>query len=793
MKKLLILLLMSQLCVLAQNSTPKYHRAKIIYETAENLKKLQQAGIATDHGQHKKGYSLTCDFSEAEIQKARNLGLKVEIEIEDVQQYYVDQNKKKAPQRSILNTGFDCVAQNIEYTTPANFNLGSMGGYLTYAQMLQELDDMRTQYPELISARENVGSFTTSEGRALQWVKITKDVAVPNARPQVLYTAVHHAREPISLSETIFYMWYLLENYATNDEVKDIVDNTELYFIPVVNPDGYIYNETTNPSGGGMWRKNRRNFNDGTFGVDNNRNYDYWINGDANQSIWNTTGISADATGETYPGTAAFSEPETQAVQFFVDNHHFKFALNAHTYSDLLLYPYGYDLNVPSPDDAYFRKISSLMVSNNNLVNQIASELYAASGDSDDYMYGQTMNHDKIFAFTPEIGLSFWPATTEILPLCQKMMFTNLMTAKLVREYGSLADLTPQFVGDQATFQAQFELTKLGLGGSGNFSISINPISSNITSVGPAFSVSGLAVNQSANGQIAIALANGTTSNDDIVYEYVIDNGQSIERKQVTKKFGQLQNTLTDTASALAPTWTNNNWGLSTTTFVSPSSSITDSPNGSYSNSQNKRITLTNPINLAGVINATVSFAAKWELENGYDFVAFEVSNDNGTTWTEQCGKYTQTITPNTVEGTIPAYTGKQTDWVTEEISLSDYAGQSIKVRFRLSTDVGTNLDGFYFDDFKVNLLQNSVLLATEQNMISPFRIYPNPAQEVLNIQTTRDDYDIRVFNLLGQLMFSSQHNDGLQSIDLKTLNTGMFFIELKASDFTETQKFYKR
>ena len=63
-------------------------------------------------------------------------------------------------------------------------------------------------------------------------------------------------------------MWYLLENYDSDSEIQSIVDNTELYFIPVVNPDGYLYNELTNPNGGGFWRKNRFN----GFGVDNNRN-----------------------------------------------------------------------------------------------------------------------------------------------------------------------------------------------------------------------------------------------------------------------------------------------------------------------------------------------------------------------------------------------------------------------------------------------------------------------------------------------------------------------------------------
>ncbi len=405
-------------------------------------------------------------------------------------------------------------------------------------------------------------------------------------------------------------------------------------------------------------------------------------------------------------------------------------------------------------------------------------------------MYGQTMNHDKIFALTPEMGLSFWPASTEIIPLCEKMMYTNLMTAKLVREYGSLSDLTPQFVGDQATFLAQFELTKLGLGGSGNFTISINPISSNITSVGPAFSVSGLAVNQSANGQIAVALANGTTSNDDIIYEYVMDNGQSIERKQVTKKFGQLQNILTDTASALAPTWTNNNWGLSTTTFVSPSSSITDSPNGSYSNSQNKRITLTNPINLAGVSNATITFAAKWELEDKYDYVAIEVSTD-GLLWIPQCGKYTRNFVQNIIEPSVTAYTGTQTDWVTEEISLSDYAGQSIKVRFRLSTDVGTNLDGFYFDDFKVNKLLNSSLSTTNHELML-FNVYPNPVQNILRVNSTLNNYDIEIYNLQSQLILT-QKGRQTTDIDLSQLAKGAYLVQLKSDHGIKTEKIIKQ
>jgi murein tripeptide amidase MpaA len=91
----------------------------------------------------------------------------------------------------------------------------------------------------------------------------------------MFFNAVHHAREPMSMSQLIFFMWHILENYNTDKDIKTLVNSTELYVVPCVNPDGYVYNQGTNPSGGGMWRKNRRNNGNGTFGVDPNRNYAY--------------------------------------------------------------------------------------------------------------------------------------------------------------------------------------------------------------------------------------------------------------------------------------------------------------------------------------------------------------------------------------------------------------------------------------------------------------------------------------------------------------------------------------
>ena len=134
-----------------------------------------------------------------------------------------------------------------------------MGGYLTYTEALQEIDDMASLYPDLISVRAPISNFTTFEGRNLHWVRISDNASMDENEPEVLYTAVHHAREAITIQQMVYFMWYILENYDSSDEIKTIIDNTELYFVPFVNPDGFVYNETTNPNGGGLWRKNRRN------------------------------------------------------------------------------------------------------------------------------------------------------------------------------------------------------------------------------------------------------------------------------------------------------------------------------------------------------------------------------------------------------------------------------------------------------------------------------------------------------------------------------------------------------
>ena len=784
-------------CVIgyAQETQEVYQRAKINYNSIEDLSRLNRLGLAVDHGEHKRGFFIISDFSITEIETARNAGFSVDVLIEDSKEYFLQQNRDIIPsQRNPTCSGSNV----IDYQTPDNFELGSMGGYLTYQEMLDNLDLMQTLYPNLITQKENISTFLTNGqadnsttppigGNGIKWVKISDNPNSSEAEPQILYTAIHHAREPAGLSQLIFYMWYLLENYDSDPEIQSILDNTELYFVPVINPDGYLYNEKTDPNGGGFWRKNRFN----GHGVDLNRNYEYFINGDPTNGMWGGDGASNDPNNQTYHGTEPFSEIEAQAMKWFVENHNFIMAFNNHTYGDLLLYPYGYTSNTPTVENDIFEGISEELVSQNGFNNILSSELYSAAGDSDDFMYGTILTHDKIYAFTPEIGPQFWPPSNQIDGICKGMMYLNLTAAKMVNNFASVKDTSAQYLGSQTTINSSFDIKRLGLAGSGDFNVRINPLSANITSVGSPVSFNGMAVLQLSDGIIQYTLDSGIAVGDEVVFELIINNGSFDTKTTLTKKFGSLLTVFEDVGNSVTDNFVNDGWGTTTATFVSPSSSITESPNGNYSNNANETITLAESVDLTNAIGANVTFYAKWEIESNYDYTQFEVSIDNGSNWIAQCGLYTNEGSSNNSQPTgEPLYDGTQNDWVLEEIDLSDYLGETILVRFQFRSDNGLRADGFYFDDLEINILDEN--LGVLDSEVSLFNLYPNPVENVLHITTPLDNYEINVYNIQGQIIEIKKDLQGSMTFDFSGYSSGIYLMKFSSEKTTHTFKIVK-
>lgn len=775
MKRYLLLLFLTLSIFGFSQDRLKYSQAKIFYTKSSDLEVLLSHGVGVDHGKAKRNTYIESVFSEEELHIAQNLGFKVEVSIADWETYYHEIIKDAPYTKSPAPCG------SSDYTVPSHFNLGSMGGFLNYTEVLAELAEMQSLYPQLITVKAPISTYTTAQNRSIYWVKISDNATLDEPEPEALYTSLHHAREPGSLQTLIFYMWYLLENYQTDPTIQALVDQSEIFFIPIVNPDGYAYNSTNSPTGGGNWRKNRRNNGDGSYGVDNNRNYDYHFA---------ETGVSTSPSGDTWPGTAAFSEPENQAIKWFVEQHQFKIAINAHTYSNLLLFPYGWQTGIQTPDHDLFVDITDIMVQENGFTNQISSALYPASGDSDDWMYAETSTHDKIFAMTPEIGSAFWISQSEIIPQCKEMVHLNMTALKLIHNTPQLTDESPS-ITSVINNNFSYQIKNLSIIETpANFTVSITPISSNMVSVGTPNVHNNLVQLGTTSGNINYTLNSGIQQGETILFKASIDNGLYVSEIIIEKTFGNFTNLLLDVGNTISTNWTSTSWSTTSSTYVSPSSSITDSPSGNYANNVNKTITLKNALNLTNATKAICTFYAKWDLEVNYDYVQFEVSTDNGTTWQPQCGLFTNAgVADQNVEGE-PLYDGTQSNWVLEEISLDDYLGQSIKCRFQLVSDSGVTADGFYFDDFTVKTIPTSTVgIDTWESL--ELSLVPNPAKESFSIQSNlmMEDVLVSIYNLTGQLIHRQQINNTNEIVSVGTLETGVYLVSISNSTGSKTLK----
>ena len=169
-------------------------------------------------------------------------------------------------------------------------------------------------------------------------------------KPGFYIQAAVHSREWLANAATMYILNALAEGYGHVDRITNILDAINIYIAPTVNIDGYIYSWEVNR----MWRKNRRDNGDGTFGIDLNRNYDGPV------GTWCSTGASTNPNSDTYCGSAAFSEPETYATALFMKNDslNIRAAFDMHTSGQLIMYPWAYTKDkVESP---YYEEFARL-------------------------------------------------------------------------------------------------------------------------------------------------------------------------------------------------------------------------------------------------------------------------------------------------------------------------------------------------------------------------------------------------------------------------------------------------
>ena len=406
----------------------KVSEVRITISNPSDILELRKQGLGFENMKlNDKSFDVMLDSFQINLLK--KTGYSYEIIIDDVTKDYLERTKES---REMLKTK--------KATKSSGFGFGSMGGFYTLSEVVAQLDSMRNKYPSLITAKDSIG--TSIEGRTIWAVKISDNPDVKENEPKIFYNSLIHGGEPQGMMAVLYFMFHLLENYGTNSEVTYLVNNRELYFIPVINADGYAFVEQISPDGGVYWRKNRRDLGGGKFGVDLNRNFGY---------MWGYDDIGSSPVLESdlYRGTVPFSEPETQAVREFCVAHHFLISNSFHTYDDKnpSVWPPWAFIRKQSTDSVIFNRLIKIATSTNGYVNGIFRPLNPfLNGEASDWMYGETSEKNRIFAVATEasnLADGHWPRPERIVPLAAEHVYPNLVYA-----WGPGIIENPPFISD---------------------------------------------------------------------------------------------------------------------------------------------------------------------------------------------------------------------------------------------------------------------------------------------------------------------------------------------------------
>jgi hypothetical protein len=765
----------------------KYSQVKVNITSPNDLWLLQQNDITVEHYHGNVSEGITLVINQAEIERLKSTGVSYSVEIPDMDEYF--RNRPLPTQQELMLSQQIKDADNV-----AGFSYGSMGGYYTYTEVVQKLDSMRLLYPTLITAKQNRG--TTEEGRTVWSVKISDnaDVNESATEPAIYFDALHHAREPQAMAGTVYFMYWLLDNYNTDPEAKYLVDNREIYFIPVVNPDGYVRNQTTNPNGGGSWRKNRKVNGGGCIGVDLNRNYNYG---------WGlNSGSSGDPCSDTYRGPSAASEPETQAVKNLCTAIQPKIAFSVHSEAGRYLNPYGYNDSAVTYD--IYSDFSGDFASGNNYTYGTVIEMldYYSSGTTRDWLHST-----GCYAWTPEVGGgSFWPPLAQIIPVANEMLPSYKYLSWVGGAYAKFQNysiLGTGYVERNDTLKLNIGIRNKGLSlPSNNVTVSVTTSYPNITAINASGNYGSINQRQIKynTSPFLFRLTNAAAFMDEI--KLIVSTKQenvetSLDTISVIVGRGNVM--MSDNSEGGTSRWTKSGsqtqWDTTFVGYWSEGHSFADSRYGNSKNSSNNFFTLNDTINLTGAVNPRLEFMAKWATELTFDYTRIQVSTNFGSTWTNLAGRFTSTV------GGQPSYHGVQS-WIYERISLNPYIGQRIRLRFNYITDNGVPGDGFYFDNFRVvnytdgptGISQNGSEIPKQYALMQN---YPNPFNPVTKIRfdlPASSFVKITVFDILGREVSVLTNNEMIAGsyeadFDASLLTSGVYFYKIEAGEFTAIKK----
>ncbi|XP_019399525.1 PREDICTED: carboxypeptidase A1-like [Crocodylus porosus] len=296
--------------------------------------------------------------------------------------------------------------------------------YHTLNEIYDFMDLLVAERPNLVSKIE-IGYST--EGLPLNVLKFS--TGGPN-RPAIWIDTGIHSREWVTQATGVWFAKKIISDYGKDESLTAILDKMDIFLEIITNPDGFVFTHTKNR----MWRKTRSiNAGSSCRGVDPNRNWDAGFGG---------AGSSKNPCSETYHGPHANSEPEVKAIVDFVKQHgNIKAFISIHSYSQLLLYPYGYT-KTPVPDQKELDSIAKAAVTalsslygTSYRYGSIITTIYQASGGTIDWTYNQGIKYSFTFELRDTGRYGFMLPANQIIPTAQETWKALMVIMEHARDH----------------------------------------------------------------------------------------------------------------------------------------------------------------------------------------------------------------------------------------------------------------------------------------------------------------------------------------------------------------------
>src|SRR5262249_32326817 len=319
--------------------------------------------------------------------------------------------------------------------------------YYTVAEIEAAIDAAVAAYPAIaqkVDLTALPGGVRTWENRSIFALKVSDNVALDEDEPAIVVAGQTHARELNAPVMVIGAMNRVLQGYAVDPALQALVDGHELWFVPMMNPDGvnHVWNVDN------LWRKNRRNNGGGVFGVDNNRNYPF---------LWGLCGSSSTTGSETSRGPSAASEPETQTMRNFIDRLRPELYLDFHSFGQDVLHLWAPCATVSPTWSAFDQRYVD------DLRNAITYSFRAPSGSGeapqDHWGGGGTLSclvevgtdFQPAFTLTQAEEVRVWPGTQRALESWQPALRGHVRSSQLQPLAATVTIAPNQFAHGEVT------------------------------------------------------------------------------------------------------------------------------------------------------------------------------------------------------------------------------------------------------------------------------------------------------------------------------------------------------